>query len=758
MKALLCVVVFFPLMCSAQFGFEQDITNSNIEVIKDGIAQKYPWAGGLDYCHYSNIDLDLDGVDDLFIFDKTCNKILTFLQKGTTGVSDFEYAPEYEKVFESITPALYGWVLLVDYDGDGRNDIFSSAPGGGIVYRNVSTVSSGLSFELETTSLPSTLTYNGNTQASAVYASQADIPAIVDVDGDGDLDVLAFYLGSCVRYYKNLCQETYGHSDSLFFKTVNVCYGNFEEANSTNVINLNTCCSQQPDNPESVTAPERPVIDNQDRHAGSTLLGLDLDADHMTDLIIGDISYNTLTMLMNGGTAPNTNVSMVSQDNNYPSYDTPVDLPIFPGAFYVDVNNDEIRDLLVSPNSTTGANNFNGNWYYKNTGQDNFPDFEFQQDDFLQGNMIDYGTGALPVLFDHNGDGLKDLLVSIKAKYDETNGNYESKIAYYENTGTATNPQFTFVTDDYQNLSSLNGGSNLYFYPTFGDLDGDGDEEMLLGEYDGDIMIFDNIAGSGNPAVFSNGAVLTDNLGATINEGLLIVPKLVDMDRDGALDLVLGKRNGKLSYYRNTGNLTNYSFTLQTTTFGGVDVSEYWTIEGMAVPEFIDIESTYHLVIGSKSGYLHYYDDIEGNLNGNFDLVDSTLEDIYTGQYSAPAIADLDGDDKLEMILGNQRGGVGLFESVDIATIGLEELDIELNIYPNPAQKQFTIDLSQSSIQLYKKGQYSLIDITGRQVFSSNINHSQTVVDCSNLSSGIYILKIDLGSKQITRKMIIESF
>ena len=752
MRLLLFYLTFLPLSSLAQFGFVQDTTNLNVEVIKNGIQQKFPWVGGLNYCQFSNIDLDLDGTLDLFIYDQSGDKVLTFLQKGGAGVMDFEYAPSYEESFNDISPKLEDWVLLVDYDGDGQMDIFSPSSGGIRVLRNTALETGGLSFELETPALPSTIYGN----ISGVYASTGDIPSFVDVDFDGDIDVLSFYLnGSCVRYYKNLCQETYGHSDSLFYETVSVCYGNFQEANSTNIITLNSCCSSQVPNPQ-MGVNERPVGNHTDRHVGSTVLALDLDADNMMDLVLGDVSYNSLTMLMNGGTTPNTNSAMISQDNAFPSYDVPVNLPVFPAAFYVDVNNDNVRDLLVSPMTSSGTQNYQSNWFYRNTGADNFPVFEHQQNDFLQAEMIDYGSGALPVFFDHNGDGLKDLLVSIRAKYNPNNGNYESKIAYYENTGTAVMPQFTFITDDYQGLSAVAGGGNLYLYPTFGDLDGDLDEDLLLGSYNGLIYYFENTGGIGNPAVFTSYSVLENQLGDTINEGVLNVPKLVDLNRDFLVDLVLRKRNGQLSYYKNVGTLAAPMFELQTTALGGVDVSTSWSIEGIAIPEFVDIEDEYHLVIGSKSGYVHYYNDIEGNLGGTFNLAEDLLDDILIGEFTAPAITDLDGDNKLEMVLGNDRGGLALFESAIITDVGLTEETIAFNIYPNPAENYFEINFSQFNYNLSGQVEYSLLDITGKEVANGKILKSQMLVDCSTIGKGIYILNINLPNKTLSQKLVLQ--
>ena len=371
--------------------------------------------------------------------------------------------------------------------------------------------------------------------------------------------------------------------------------------------------------------------------------------------------------------------------------------------------------------------------------------------------MIDVGSGALPVYFDHNGDGLLDLLVSVHERYDTTSGNYKGSISYYENTGTATEPEFTFVTNDYQNFSQDVNIVSIYPYPAFGDLDGDGDEDMIIRSNSSNFLTYyENVAGPGNPASFSGFSLLPDTTASFISQSGVYAPKFVDLNRDGRLDIVLGLQNGKLAYYENIGNNLEFSFALVTDNLGGVDVSLYFSNLGVAVPEFVDIDTTYNLVIGSASGYVHYYDNIDGNLTGLFNQVDSTLDDIYIGTFSAPAIADLDGDNKLEMVLGNKRGGLGLYESVAVTDVGIIDYIIDFAVYPNPAKQAFHIDLSKSNIANVQNLTYRLLDITGRQVLEGNIKSDITMVDCHHLSKGIYLLNLKSSEQQTTKQVVLE--
>ena len=733
----------------SQFGFERV---TNIDLIKDEIIQKHAWAGGMDYCQFSNIDLDFDGVEDLFIFDRTCNKVLTFLQKGEAGEMDYEYAPEYEDIFPD---DLTDWVLLVDYNCDGKRDLFTHRIGTCRVFKNVGNEEDGNLFELEELRLTTTI-YDSE---GIMYFARIDIPAFVDIDGDNDIDILHFGLpGQAVEYRKNLSMELYGNCDSLEYETKNICWGRFRESGATNEVTLwdtlNAPCRDTDLTDEFVVEGGLSI---GDRHAGSSILALDMDNSGVMDLIIGDISYNNLVMLLNSGTEVNANSGMMSQDVNFPSTSVSVDLPVYPAAYHVDINNDAIRDLVVTPSSRLGSENVKGTWLYLNENEDTSPDFVYEENAFLQGKMLDVGTSSTPVFFDHNGDGLLDLLVSSQGKYVEGLENPLSQIAYFENTGTAEAPEFTLMDEDYQNISdeSLELGFRISFYPTFGDLDGDGDEDMVLGEYEGYLYYSENTGGVGNPAIFNTFAIINNSEGSPIFSGIFTYPHLVDLDRDGDQDLVVGKRDGKLSYYRNTSS-TSFNFEFVTDALGGVDVSGS-SIEGMAVPQFIEIDDEYKLVVGSKSGYLYYYDDIEDNITGTFHLVDVSIDNLNIGTYSAPALANLNGNNRYEMALGNRRGGVGFFTSAPTNVIGLEQEEAtrSIEIYPNPANDVLTIDLGSISAKELSLVELNITDFTGKKVFQMQPTTNVFSVSIDHLAQGTYVVSLT-GRTFVNTKLVVQ--
>jgi hypothetical protein len=94
------------------------------------------------------------------------------------------------------------------------------------------------------------------------------------------------------------------------------------------------------------------------RHSGSVLTPFDQDCDGDVDLLNGDILVENMLFLLNGGT-PDSAV-IVSQDSAFPVYDVSVDMQNFPAGYYLDLDNDGLKDMLVSPFATVGEdfNNF----------------------------------------------------------------------------------------------------------------------------------------------------------------------------------------------------------------------------------------------------------------------------------------------------------------------------------------------------------------------------------------------------------------
>ncbi|MBW6461264.1 MAG: VCBS repeat-containing protein, partial [Bacteroidales bacterium] len=282
------------------------------------------------------MDINLNGIKDLVVFDRTGNRMMPFLCSGTPGNAGYVYAPEYAHLF----PDLYHWAIFADYDGDGKEDIFTynTFPPGIIVYRNVS--ENELEFKLQVYPF---LTSNYGSGYVNILVTYADYPAIFDLDGDGDLDILTFWgLGSFVEKHRNMSMELYGHADSLVFERTDICWGYFAESEESNLITLDTCLGWHRAEGEGHRAKSKEQVEGF-RHTGSTFQLLDLNGDGLTDLLLGDTDYPNLVALYNGGTADTA--MMVSYEWNFPAGNYPVHLFSMPAALYADIDRDGVKDL-----------------------------------------------------------------------------------------------------------------------------------------------------------------------------------------------------------------------------------------------------------------------------------------------------------------------------------------------------------------------------------------------------------------------------
>ncbi len=713
----------------AQPFFNLDVS---IPVSENGNTLRNAWVGGHNNCQFSTIDIDLNGVEDLLVFDKTGNKATTYLNRGTANNVDYEYAPGYRSYFSFI----HDWVLLRDYDCDGKKDIFTYSNGTMAIYKNTSDPSYGLQFTLMVDELESLY----DTNIITLFILPVDIPTIVDVDKDGDLDILTFDVGGIfMELHKNMSMEKYGTCDSLDFELTEECWGHFEEDANSFLVTLGVSCKR-----DAVYTPPPSDFALNTRHSGSCSVGFDNDGDDDIDLLVGDIAFKNMNLLTNGGTTAVADIT--SQDINYPSYDTPIDEHVFPCAYYEDMNNDGKRDLIVSPSRPNISENANSIWYYKNNGTDSSPVFEFQQENLLQDDMIELGEGAYPSCYDVDNDGLTDLLVG-NYGYFNSNGTYPSKVAYYRNNGSASAPSFELITDDFTNLSSTGIRA---ITPTFGDIDDDGVDEMIVGDFDGRLHLYENSASQGQPANFSLQAPAYQS----IDVGANAIPQLFDVDDDGLLDLIIGEKNGNLNYYRNTGNAGIPSFTLITDDFGGVDVRVQGSTLGYSAPHMFKYNGELRLIVGSESGNIFFYENIDNNLAGEFTLVSNNYLNIDEGIRTVITGADVDNDGYYDLVIGNYAGGVTFFkgDSVFNPPIGMVEAqeNLELNIYPNPTNSLLTVEYNTNNLNI------EIYNLAGSSVFSKQITATEkTQIDISKLAEGFYILRASDGTSLISKKFVI---
>jgi hypothetical protein len=770
MKNLLCLsLLFLSIIVNGQSLSDYQKIDST-KVFNFGVERDYPWAGGFNNPQFSQIDLNKDGFGDIAVFDKTGDRVYTFLNDGVQGQADYSYAPQYEKFFPD---TLRNMMLMRDMNCDGKMDIFTQRPnGGGIrVYENItpSSVNDSLSFDLVYPDLEATFS-GGQT---FVYLLSSDIPIIEDMDGDGDLDIVSGHnFGTYFTLYENVASNC----DTLIYDKVtgNACWaGFFENVYGEVILNDSFCQTYKLGNHIP------PLYDHSqhrgaERHAGSALSAFDLNADGLMDIVLSDVDRPGVKGVFNGGTPDSA--YMVSVDTAFPSNSLPVDLPNMSAVFFMDVNNDGLQDFIAGPTQRDQSKDVKNSWLYLNTGTATNPVFTFNRKDFLSRQMIDHGTGSYPKFIDVDKDGLKDILVGNTGFFQNYNDLafktvWKSQLAYLKNVGDSTMPKFDFITNDFEGIGQLNMEG---LYPTFGDLDGDGDLDMLAGKINGEVAFFRNTSPVGAPIQFT----LVDSSFMNIQSSPFFTPELYDLDQDGDLDILAGNNNGSINYYENIGSASNPQFQSSVTqqNLGGVFHKRpaYPGNLALSIIPFPTVNSSEKLIVSSYEHGVFVYDFLNPDASGNYPVIDSMM--VKGRQIALTGDVVTYANDSIELIYGEKTGGLTYLalplmhqdttngdttasDTGDTTGVWTSSIyrDVQFDLYPNPTNDVFYIDVATKERETVLLSVYDIKGVLVKERrLTVNKKLTREELDLSGYESGVYLIRLlsqeGVVTKRITKK------
>lgn len=753
---LAILLLFCSVAGSAQLQMFQRLT---APVFKNGVELEYPFTGGLNNPQFSPADLNNDGVEDLVIFDRGGNVVLTFVNRNIPGEISYNFVPEYACFF----PKLVDFALMRDFNQDGAADIFCSSLADGSQEMQVfqgyfdNNVLKFVPYKFNYPGCdycdPFEIWYpslSGAGNWSNLPVSKSDIPSVDDIDGDGDLDLVTFAAGTTTNLWllRNESVEMGYGLDSLKFRLVDDCWGRFYE-NGLEGCRARLSCS--PDSCGPCSFEFQAVADDRgERHPGATVLTYDQEGDGDKDLIWGNISYECLGMQFNGGDA---DVAwMTSQDTAFPSYNTPVTLANFPGAFLLDLDNDGKRDLVVSPNGPAVGEDRQCAWFYKNTAATGHQ-FELQTKSLFVQKMVDIGTATHPAIADVNGDGLLDIVTGNNGYFIPVNpGNSNSaSLHLLLNIGTPTQPRFTLADEDWLGMSEY-APNDYDFAPAFGDVDGDNDLDLLVGSYGGGLYCYRNVAGAGNPMNFQQDF---NTMWVAMDVGSSSTPAVVDLDGDGLKDVVMGEYQGNINFFKNTGTPTEPLFSNQPTLtkIGNIDTDIIPGGPGYSAPVFLQTPNGMNLVTGSINGQIEAYSNATAT-NDAYSVVSLTWGNTDDGNRSCPAFADLDDDGILEMVTGNQRGGLSLYKTALVdceVPVGTQEPNaLNLSVSPNPARDWVLVQIpSESPVR------WRAFNALGQQVARGETSDSNLIISVSYWQTGVYFIEVVAGGLRGVAKVVV---
>ncbi len=584
------MLLLLLLLSGTAFGQNEEgfrLRNDPVPVVMNGETVINPFFGGFNRPRIQWLDWDDDGDVDLFLLDED-GRIRFYANEGG---GDFPLFRLKSTAFQNIMQIT--WFYFRDFDNDGKWEMMTTHP------ENVEEV-------VYWENVSDSLIYSGavlQPDGSPVVTELFMTPTCADIDADGDEDFFSGNFVGTVTFYENV-----GWNNGIpVFQWI------------TN------------------TWQDISIIGNN-RHGASALQFIDLDNDGDLDLSWGDYYHQSLYIIWNLGAPYFPVMDIFNITDAFPEND-PISTAGQNMPGFADVDEDGDPDLMISVLSGAfGSQLVNNLFFYENTGIPGQPYFEFRTDHFL--GSIDLLTDAAPELVDIDGDGDYDLFVG--NGYEPTSFPWTGRIYFFRNTGDAQSPAWTLEDPQFLGTSL---GNNLS--PEFGDLDNDGDMDLLIGNSNGFIRYFRNDGTAQEFSFTDMGDLPGIDLTGHAN------PALADIDGDGFPDLATGETSGEIRFFRNTGHLLNLSFEPWD------ELNSAGVVSSRSAPCFIDLnnDGLMDILTGSEYENLKALINTGSSFQPEFSP-DETMNFPHFGKNLIVSVKELTGPGELHMLAGISTGGM----------------------------------------------------------------------------------------------------
>lgn len=547
--------------------------------------------GGFNHPRPQLVDLNGDGQLDLVIQEYT-GRMIHLRGAGRTAEGRPRFTLE-EWHLAGLEPG--EWSRFADLDGDGLVDLFAEFPFSFLkLYRNTGTRAAP-----RFTALPDSLR---DTEGRAIFSDRQNIPQIVDIDCDGQPDLMIGRITGHILHYAVVDRR----APVPVFRLVTPEFQGLE------------------------------IVTGQGSlHGANTMAFVDFDGDGDLDLFWGDFFEAGLLLFENIGTCQRPQLR--TEPTRFPAQ-APIVTSGYNAPAFGDLSGNGRPDLIVGVlgGAYDPIRTSIDNLHYLEAGTSG--QYTHRTAQLLP--MIDVGSETIPALVDLDGDGDLDLLLANKI---DPADRQTSRLYWFENVGTREAPRFAM-----RGALPLRG--RYHYAPTFGDLDGDGHPDMLLGSFGASVAWYRMIPAAGGPRF-----ELADSALVTITRGSNTTPTLGDLDGDGLLDLVIGEASGAFNYYRNVGTRTAPRFEL---------VSDEWLdlrVGRRSTPHLVDFDGNglLDLLVGTDDTGLHLLRNT-GTAQAPAFTRDPAFR-LDVPPLTAPFMADLTGDGRRELILGTRGGGLLYF-------------------------------------------------------------------------------------------------
>jgi hypothetical protein len=231
-------------------------------------------------------------------------------------------------------------------------------------------------------------------------------------------------------------------------------------------------------------------------------------------------------------------------------------------------------------------------------------------------------------------------------------GNNNGTLWFYNNTGTTSNPMWG--TPYRMNISGIDISIGSSCSPALVDIDADGDLDMIVGEGFGDLYFYNN-TGTKNKHKWVSPITYLDEDGNSMFKGGYATPTFADMDNDGDYDLTLGEWFGGIYHYENNGTASKAAWKENKTMFSGV---KFWDTSSYTAPEMgdLDNDNDYDLIVVDDWGWVFYYENTGTTSSASWTNRTIEFSGVKVDEWGDPALGDLDGDGDLDLTIGDYNG------------------------------------------------------------------------------------------------------
>ena len=570
------------------YGITFNFQNNAASIDYNSQIYDNPFTGGINYARISWFDWDQDGDIDLFLLDEDLH-FKYFENIGNQYNQNFILVDHPINDINGV-----GWFYISDMNDNGNIDLItqSSLNPSHVMFFEFN----GIEFEYIS------LLYKNDD--SPLNNTSVMTPTFADIDNDGDLDFFSGNINGTVNFFNNI-----GLSDNL------------------PVFEFSTSFWQD----IIITGPSL-----ERRHGASAIKFIDLDGDQDLDLAWGDYFQRSLYIIWNIGTPQ---IPIMDSENFF--YQYPPNDPVYTSGqnmpSFTDIDGDGDMDLFVTILGGDGPIQLNDNFImYENIGTSSNPIYEHSTNNFL--GTLDLFSDVVPTFIDINDDGISDFF----AGQDYTTESFptQGRLFYFENN----------ISDDLvytlQDSAYLGLEVGLSIAPEFIDIDNDNDFDLFIGEYNGKIKYYRNDGNSTTPN-FINVGYLSD-----IDLGFFSVPEFCDIDNDGDYDLFIGNYNGQIYFYENIGDSQNFEFV---ESFFEISIDSNVKRSAPEFIDF-DNDGDFDLLLGTEENGLILYWNI-GTENNPMFVEDSCLEIPYMGSNIKPSLINSQSFLDIELVAGVSTGG-----------------------------------------------------------------------------------------------------